>query len=102
MFVRELLTKTSSFRESPLSKSMCEFFPVIFYAIIGASLFRKLPSNLFIIFQKFEVMIKLTFIKKKWVLMEKSQSLTALTINRAFVLFKLLDRVHVSKGKLTK
>ena len=34
--------------------------------------------------------------------MEKSQSLTALTINRAFVLFKLLDRVHVSKGKLTK
>ena len=34
--------------------------------------------------------------------MEKSQSLTALTINRAFVLFKLLDRVHVSKGKIKK
>ena len=34
--------------------------------------------------------------------MEKSQSLTALTINRAFVLFKLLDRVHVSKGNIKK
>ena len=28
--------------------------------------------------------------------MEESQSLTMLTINRAFVIFKLLDEVHVS------
>ena len=44
-----LINKMLNFRKSPLSESMCELFPVFFYAIIGASLFRHSPSNLFFI-----------------------------------------------------
>ena len=35
-----------------------------------------------------------------WLLMGESQSLTALTVNRAFVLFKLLDKKQVKHRTL--
>ena len=37
----------SCFRETPLSQSMCAFYPVIFYGIIGASFARNIPSKHF-------------------------------------------------------